>query len=148
MMSEANIRPANAEDALACATILNAWIDETPWMPRVHPKQDVERHYRDWVLPNRDVYVVGDPVTGYIALDREEPFITSLFCREKNQGFGKCLLDHAKAKNGLELKLWTFVANESARRFYAREGFKEIDHSEGDNEEKLPDVLLRWEATR
>jgi putative acetyltransferase len=42
------------------------------------------------------------------------------------------------------LSLWTFQANEGARRFYAREGFAEVRMTEGDNEEGLPDVLLEW----
>lgn len=139
------IRKASPDDALACATILNRWIDETNWMPRVHPADDVERHYREWVLPKRDVYVIGQPLQGYIALDREEPFITSLYCRKRNAGLGKRLLDHAKAHHGPTLNLWTFVANRDARRFYKREGFKEVDRTDGDNEEKLPDILFRWE---
>jgi hypothetical protein len=39
------------------------------------------------------------------------------------------------------------VANEGARRFYARQGFVEIGRSEGENEEGLPDVLFRWRET-
>ena len=42
--------------------------------------------------------------------------------------------------------LWTFVANAPARRFYAREGFVEVRRTGGENEEGLPDVLLKWRA--
>ena len=44
------------------------------------------------------------------------------------------------------LFLWTFVANQKARAFYRREGFREVEQTEGDNEEGLPDVRLTWEA--
>ena len=37
-------------DAAACAAVFNAWVDATEWMPRVHPADDVERHYREHVL--------------------------------------------------------------------------------------------------
>ena len=50
----------------------------------------------------------------------------------------------AKARRPEGLTLWTFVANEGARRFYAREGFVEVGRTEGENEEGLPDVLLAW----
>ena len=36
-LPEAEIRRAGLPEAEACAAILNAWIDATPWMPRVHP---------------------------------------------------------------------------------------------------------------
>jgi len=145
-MIEVTIRPATPADAPSCAAILNAWIDETPWMPRVLSHEDVERHYREFVLQKRKVTVAEDDAPlGYLALDTEEGFITSFFLKAeaRGAGVGKRLLDDAKA--GAEmLQLWTFVANEGARRFYEREGFAEADRSDGDNEEGLPDILYRW----
>ena len=38
------------------------------------------------------------------------------------------------------------VANTDARRFYEREGFVEAKRSDGDNEEKLPDILYAWQG--
>ena len=101
------------------------------------------RHYRDDVLPKRDLYVLGAPVAGFIALDRAAPFVTALYTRAPGQGIGKRLLDFAKAGRDL-LQLWTFQANTGARAFYAREGFVEERRTQGDNEEGLPDLLLRW----
>ena len=47
------------------------------------------------------------------------------------------------------LELWCFQRNEAARRFYAREGFAEVEWTEGaDNDEGLPDVRLVWQASR
>lgn len=140
------IRPGTPADALACAAILNDWIDETPWMPRVHSHEDVQRHYRDFVFQKRQVTVAGEvsPI-GYLALDVEEGFITSFFLKgdARGKGMGKRLLDTAKFEAD-HLQLWTFVANTGAQRFYGREGFREADRSDGDNEEGLPDILYRW----
>lgn len=138
------VRAARPEEAPACAAILNAWIDEMPWMPRVHPADDVVRRYREFVFPNRTVWVAGDDVAGYLALDETEGFITSLYAARRGEGVGKALVDHVKGPRDL-LQLWTFVANTDARRFYAREGFREVERTEGDNEEGLPDVRLLWE---
>ena len=88
--------------------------------------------------------MIGRPPTAYIAMS-ENNFVTSLFCASPGQGHGKRLLDHAKAHRS-KLQLWTFVANTGAQRFYSREGFTEVERSDGDNEEKLPDILYRWEA--
>ena len=53
--------------------------------------------------------------------------------------------DDAKAAG--HLTLWTFQANDGARRFYAREGFREVEFTDGaGNAEKLPDVRLEWTA--
>ncbi|WP_408612609.1 N-acetyltransferase [Glycomyces luteolus] len=44
-----------------------------------------------------------------------------------------------------ELDLRVFEQNTGARAFYARHGFSEIASGDGsDNEERLPDLHLRW----
>lgn len=139
------VKRAGATDAEPCADILNAWIDATDWMPRVHPDDDVRRHYREFVFENREVWVIGNPVQAYVSLDHEDGFVAALYSAKPGQGLGKRLLDHAKTR-GQAWKLWTFVANENAQRFYAREGFAESDRSDGDNEENLPDIQFQWRA--
>ena len=138
------VRRARPGEAGACAAILNAWIDGTAWMPRVHTAEDVRRHYREFVFRNRLIWVAGDPVVGYLALDEAEGAITSLYAAHPGQGVGRALLDRAKAARD-RLWLWTFVANEAACRFYTREGFAEVERSDGDNEEGLPDIRFQWE---
>jgi GNAT superfamily N-acetyltransferase len=138
------VRRARPEEADLCGDILNAWIDARAWMPRIHSAEDVRGFYRDFVFSNRDVWVVGDPVQGFLALDQAGAMVTALYVATPGRGIGKALLDHAKSGRQ-SLDLWTFVANGKARAFYAREGFVEIRQTPGDNEEGLPDVLLRWE---
>ncbi len=147
MMIEATLvtlRPAIAEDARACAEILNTWIDGRDWMPRVHSREDVLAFYQDFVFKRRQVWVLGDPVQGFIALDPANDMVTALYVATPGRGNGRALLNHAKTGRD-RLSLWTFIANDGARRFYAREGFHEVRRTEGDNEEGLPDVLLQWE---
>jgi GNAT superfamily N-acetyltransferase len=140
------VRAALSQDHLACAAIKNAWIDATTWMPRMHPHADVVRHYRDTVFPQKRVLVaVEDGVVGYAVQDGAA--VTALFGAEaaRRRGVGAALPDRLKEGSD-RLRLWTFVANEGARRFYAREGFAEVRRSPGDNEEGLPDTLLEWEG--
>ena len=129
----------------ACAGILNDWIDATPWMRRVHPIEAVIGHYRDDVLALRRVWVAGDPVEGFLALDEAEDLVTALYLAApaRGRGLGRALLNRAKEGRS-RLRLWTFAANEGARRFYAREGFRSIAASDGDNEEGLADILFEW----
>lgn len=140
------LRAAEPGDAAACAKVFNDWADATPWMPRVHPADDVERFYRDHLLATCDVTVAekGGIARGFIAVDGEG-FVAGFYLAPevRGRGVGRALLDRAKAA-GRPLTLWTFVANEGARRFYAREGFSELRRTDGDNDEGLPDVLLEW----
>ena len=63
----------------------------------------------------------------------------------QGRGIGAALLDLAKARNPGGLQLWTFQINAGARRFYAREGFVEVERTDGAaNEEREPDIRLTW----
>ncbi len=143
------IRPATLDDMPACAAILNEWIDTTEWMPRVHSHDDVERHYSEFVFKEREVFITdhADEVLGYFCLS-DDDFITSFYVKagERSAGLGEKMMDHAKELRPNGLKLWTFVANMDAQRFYEREGFVEEKRTEGDNEEGLPDILYAWQA--
>jgi GNAT superfamily N-acetyltransferase len=140
------LRPAGPEDAAGCAAVFNAWVDATEWMPRVHDADDVVRHYREHVFAHDAATVAerGGEVVGFLALADGQ--VDQLYLAEgaRGQGVGAALVRAAKAASPGGLTLWTFVANEAARRFYAREGFVEVRRTEGENEEGLPDVLLAW----
>lgn len=140
------IVPADPSHAPACAAILNDWIDATDWMPRVHAPETAEPFIREVVFAMRRAWVAeeGGEAVGFLALDIEG-CITALYVASnaRGRGVGRMLLDAAKAEERA-LTLHTFAPNESARRFYAREGFVEVGDSDGDDEEGVPDVLLRW----
>ena len=146
-MDGTTLRPARREDAAACAAIFNAWVDATDWMPRVHDAEDVVRHYREHVFARCAVTVAerAGRVVGFLAL-AEDGHVDGFYLAEaaRGEGVGAALVAEAKRRRPAGLKLWTFVANAAARRFYAREGFVEVRRTDGDNEEGLPDVLLAW----
>ncbi|WP_299812931.1 GNAT family N-acetyltransferase [uncultured Jannaschia sp.] len=137
------IRPARSEDAPACAAIRNDWIDATPWMPRVHPPDDVARHYRESVLPEQRVFVAehDSRIEGFVAVAADGETVSALYLapEARGRGIGPTLLE--AVREGAQ-RLWTFQANAGAQRFYRREGFREIRRTEGDNEEGLPDILF------
>ena len=66
---------------------------------------------------------------------------------QTDRGLGSALVEHAKALGTNRLELWTFVSNVRAQRFYERHGFVEIDRTNGDNEERQPDIRYRWSAS-
>ncbi len=142
------IRAAKLRDMSECAEIVNDWIDATEWMPRIHPRDVVSDHYRDTVFTRLEVFVAesGDHIAGMVALSPDN-MVSALYVHpdHRGKGIGKALLDHAKREATGSIELWTFVANRGAQAFYLREGFNEIRRTDGDNEEKLPDILYRWE---
>ena len=138
------VRPAKPSDAPVLAAILSDWIDETEWMPRLRAREADARFVADMVhgggvdVLDRDGACVG-------FLQETEGHVSALYLAPAVRGRngGKLLLDAAKARSD-RLDLWTFVANEGARRFYRREGFVEAEQS-CDNDEQLPDVRMVWE---
>ena len=59
------------------------------------------------------------------------------------------MLALAMKSNPAGLSLWVFEENTSARSFYARAGFAEVERTDGrGNEEQVPDVRMVWEGAR
>lgn len=141
------LRAATSTDAGALGDILSGFIDGTPWMPRIHSRAEDLAHMgmvigRGWVT----LAQVENHVAGFMA--RENDFIHALYVHPdyQNQSIGKALLDHAKSRRS-HLDLWTFQANAGAQRFYLREGFHEVDRTDGSgNDEHLPDIRFHWHA--
>jgi GNAT superfamily N-acetyltransferase len=146
------IEAATSADMREGADILNAWIDETPWMPRVHSHNDVRTHFSTVVLNERACFVAKskDSVCGMMALAKDQHLVTALYVGAKSRGMGIGSAFVEKAKSELQpfVELWTFQTNLLARHFYAKHGFVEVRRTNGDNEECLPDVLLRWDEKK
>lgn len=59
-------------------------------------------------------------------------------------GIGRRLVERAQAEQPA-LQLWCFQSNSRARRFYAANGFVEVEWTDGaGNEERMPDVRMEW----
>lgn len=135
------------DDAPALAAILRAWIYEMEWMPKLHePAQDLG--FLQHVLANQCVTVarLNRATAGFLARSGSEVSCLYLAPTARGQGIGTQLLTRAKAEVA-KLELWTFQTNTGARRFYASNGFDEVELTDGSgNDEKLPDVRLVWGA--
>jgi ribosomal protein S18 acetylase RimI-like enzyme len=142
-----SLRNARSQDMAVCAAIHNDWIDATDWMPRVHSREDVLKHYQAEEMTKRHTLVAvdGSRVRGFITLS-PDGFVTALYVEEasRNQGIGGMLIERAKRELTPEINLYTFQANTLAQKFYTKHGFVEINRTTGDNEENLPDILMEW----
>lgn len=61
------------------------------------------------------------------------------------RGIGSHLVEVAKRERPYGLRLWTFVSNRGAQRFYKRHGFIEVERTDGSrNEEHSPDIQYAY----
>lgn len=136
-------RRARPDDAPALAEILSDWIDETPWMPRLHTR-DEDRGFVAGLIGRNDTWT-NEALSGFISRQGDE--ITALYLAPAARGRGLGARFLGAARQGQRrLTLWTFQANARAMAFYAREGFVEAARTSGDNEERLPDIRMIWET--
>lgn len=125
--------------------ILWAFGRGAPWLPRVRARRTdlrlmTEVTRRGWVRMLRD----GRGPAAFIARDGARIHALYVHPRARRQGLGAALLAEAKAQAG-RLELWVVEANETARAFYAAQGFVETRRGLGEgNDEMLPDILMVW----
>ena len=144
--SAVEVREASSQDAEAIARIHRSTFDATyRKFPKLHSAEQDLEHFRS-VLERSRVFIVKQDgqVAAYCAF--ANGWLTDLYVAPEyqRQGLGTLLLDKAKDESS-ELQLWTFQENESARRFYERNGFVSAEETDGHaNEEKQPDVRYVW----
>jgi len=146
------IRRATAADA---GVVADVWwrsrVASVPAIPLpVHTQAEVHSWIAGTVGGDGELWVASHPDEGPVAmllvvhLDVDQLYVDPAFV---GQGIGSRLLDVAKQRRPEGLELWTFQANDGARRFYERHGFEAVAMTDGDNEEGAPDVLYRWAPT-
>jgi GNAT superfamily N-acetyltransferase len=144
------LRCARPADSVELAEVwLRSRKASVPAIPQpVHTDEEVRAWFREVVLPNREVWVAqtGGKIVGLLVLD--EDWVDQLYIDPAwaGQGVGSRLIAMAKEQRPSGLRLWTFQSNVRARRFYERHGFVAVKTTDGDNEERAPDVCYEWPA--
>ncbi len=119
-------------------------------IPRMEHSDDATREwFASIVLVEQEVWVAEatGAITAMMVLRGDS--LDHLYVRPtfQRQGIGTRLLAHAKRQRPGGLRLYTFEANEPAREFYEKHGFKAIAFGDGTgNEEGAPDVLYEWKG--
>jgi GNAT superfamily N-acetyltransferase len=144
------IRRGSAADGPAMAKIINDWIDETEWMPRIHSHEAIEGFFTPEILSKRTILLgerLDGKIEGYLTL-RPEGMIAALYLAPAARGTGlaKLMMTEAKRLHPDRLELGVMEPNLRARRFYEAQGFIEIpDGRKTDTDEGIPELLMRWE---
>ena len=144
------IRHATPTDAYGAGEVrVVSFRAALPTVRGAHLDAEVREWVRDVLIAGGNTWVAveGSDVVGVLAL--APGWVEQLYVhpRAQGRGIGSALLDVAKARNPAGLQLWTFQVNVGARRFYARHGFVEAEHTDGaNNEEREPDIRFVWDG--
>ena len=146
MAPKITIRRAGAHDACDTAAVLSAAHKAMAFFPKLHT-DDEDIAFIRGLIADAEVWIAVEDgaVRGLAAIDGE--WLAQLYVHPNHQGrgIGTALLEHVKRKRPGSFQLWTFQANDGARRFYERHGCTAEEFTDGDgNEEKLPDVRYVW----
>ncbi len=146
------IKRAGLDDARTAAELWlrarKAAIGAIP--PPVHADDDVRNWFASHVIGDCELWLAaGDTgqLVGILVLDRD--WVDQLYVDpgQTGRGIGSRLLTVAKQERPGGLRLWTFVSNARAQRFYEQHGFVEVERTDGSsNEEGAPDILYVWPA--
>ncbi|MFT3915389.1 MAG: GNAT family N-acetyltransferase [Anaeromyxobacteraceae bacterium] len=143
------LRRFDPRDAPAVASLFEASrAAAMPWLVAVHGHDETVAFFAHVVPVRREVWLAEDAagaLLGFIAFGGGEVEHLYVAPAARGAGVGSALLALATAR-GEPLELWTFERNATARAFYAARGFREVERTDGSgNEEREPDVRMRWE---
>ena len=85
------LRRATIDDASACALIVDDWIEKTVEMPRLFDKHKLTEMIRN-AIPLREVWVIGQPINGYISYNPDLLQISALYVKKKAKALGRYFL--------------------------------------------------------
>lgn len=120
--------------------------------PLRHSDGEVNGWVADLLIPRCECWLAERPpdaVVGILVL--KGAWIDQLYVDPDHTrvGIGTQLIAVAKRERPGGLRLWTFLSNEDAQRFYVRGGFQEVQRTDGSrNEERAPDVQFAWHPQR
>ena len=93
-------------------------------------------------IPLREVWVIGQPINGYISYNSDLLEISALYVNKRGEGRGRILLDRIKSDHKY-LKLWSHEFNITAHKFYRREGFQ-FKNRKNRGLDGIPKLQFEW----
>ena len=114
-----------------------------------HTLEEQLRYLEEKVVRENRVLVVldagTDAVVGFMASTPEKVEQLYVHVAHQRRGIGSMLLDIAKRDSRGRLRLFTFLSNANARRFYESRGFREVGRGFEEGWQ-LEDVEYEWTA--
>jgi hypothetical protein len=144
------VRRALLADSAEVAEVFLASRATMTYLPRLHTDDDT-RSFIAHVVRDLETFVAvrNDLIVGFSAL--REDWLDHLYVHPSrfNTQTGAKLFGEARFQRPEGFQFWVFQQNAGARRFYERHGCALARLNDGSlNEERLPDALYVWPATR
>ena len=149
---QVTIRRATSSDAAAATKLYLRARQSASATGTIPPLAHGDDETRNWVahlvIPKLECWLaegVSGTLVGLLVLDAD--WIDQLYVDPEltRSGIGAKLMAAAKRERPDGLRLWAFVSNHGAQRFYLRHGFQEIERTDGSgNEERAPDIQYAW----
>ena len=141
------IRPAEREDADPIARLFLVSKATLTFLPNIHTDEETSYFIANIVLRDQEVHVAetNGEISGFIAMHGD--MVEQLYVRPDllRRGIGSALLRRAMERLPSGFRLWVFLQNVPARRFYESHGLRLIEQTDGSrNEERTPDALYEW----
>jgi GNAT superfamily N-acetyltransferase len=119
--------------------------------PSIHTDDEIRRWVAEHLMKACEVWIAlsGRKTIAMMALEGD--LLDQLYVApgRQSRGVGAMMLKLAKVLSPARLRLFTFLSNAPARRFYEAHGFIAIDFNDGSrNEECAPDALYEWNPAR
>jgi len=126
------LRPYRTDDQEAVLAIWwDSWHSIRPGLRHPHAFADWRARWVREIVPAQTIVVADDEgtIVGFAAADVAVRELTQIFVapRHKRRGFGRSLLDWARALMPSGFSLHTLVENRASRAFYGRHGLVEGD---------------------
>jgi GNAT superfamily N-acetyltransferase len=120
-----------------------------PWLPALH-SLDEDLAFFGGQVANQQAWVVDRDGTIEAFAIAAAGWLNHLYVEpdRRGHGLGTRLVEQVQQAFPDGLQLWVFQRNVAARRFYAARGFREVETTDGSgNEERTPDVRMRWDGS-
>jgi GNAT superfamily N-acetyltransferase len=144
------VRRALLADSDEIAEVFLASRATMTYLPRLHTDDDT-RSFIAHVVRDLETFVAvrAERIVGFAAL--REDWLDHLYVLPErfNTQTGTKLFEEVRFQRPQGVQFWVFQQNAGARRFYERHGCALARLTDGSrNEERLPDALYVWPATR
>ena len=144
------VRRATEADSEQIAAVFLAARATMTYLPRLHTDEETHSFFRHVVRDLETFAAIRyGEVIGFAALRGD--WLEHLYVHPSrfNTLTGTKLFEEVRFQRPNGLQFWVFQQNISARRFYERHGCALARLTDGQaNEEKTPDALYVWPATR
>ena len=115
-----------------------------PWLPVLHTYEEDLAWFSALLAGEAWVFEEGGVSLGYAAMRDGELHDLYVAPEAQGRGVGSALFAHVQRAHPGGFRFWVFRDNARARAFYDARGAVVVGSSDGDNEERLPDVQYEW----